>query len=321
MVVGPRGRRRAHAAAGDPRDPRHRASTRSAVRKVDRGARRRRPVGPPRPARHAPPGRRARPDARRSCSSLGLPVPPRPVQRPGRDDPARRRCPSREAYDIARSASSARASSRRSSLAVRTTGDATTPTTSAALYDYSRRLAADPRVSRVASIVDVDPRLDARAVPAPLRAPGGPADRFVADGAGAHHEGRPDRLHASYTRYGPNDDEARALVRDLRDPAVPLAPPAGVSVLVGGGAADVDDVVDRVVAGLPAHGRCSSSSPRTSSCSCCCARSSCRSRRWSMNTLSIVASFGALVWIFQDGNLSALARLRAAGLRGDHACP
>ena len=27
-----------------------------------------------------------------------------------------------------------------------------------------------------------------------------------------------------------------------------------------------------------------------------------------MNTLSIVASFGALVWIFQDGNLSALAR-------------
>ncbi len=24
-----------------------------------------------------------------------------------------------------------------------------------------------------------------------------------------------------------------------------------------------------------------------------------------MNTLSIVASFGALVWIFQDGNLSA----------------
>ena len=31
-----------------------------------------------------------------------------------------------------------------------------------------------------------------------------------------------------------------------------------------------------------------------------------------MNTLSIVASFGALVWIFQDGNLSALARLPAA---------
>ena len=32
-----------------------------------------------------------------------------------------------------------------------------------------------------------------------------------------------------------------------------------------------------------------------------------------MNTLSIVASFGALVWIFQDGNLSALLGSRPLG--------
>ena len=37
-----------------------------------------------------------------------------------------------------------------------------------------------------------------------------------------------------------------------------------------------------------------------------------------MNTLSIVASFGALVWIFQDGNLSAAARVPAARVRRDH---
>ena len=36
-----------------------------------------------------------------------------------------------------------------------------------------------------------------------------------------------------------------------------------------------------------------------------------------MNTLSIVASFGALVWIFQDGNLSALLGLPAARVRRD----
>ena len=44
-------------------------------------------------------------------------------------------------------------------LAVRTTGPATTPANVAALYDYSRRLAADPRIRRVDSLVDVDPRL------------------------------------------------------------------------------------------------------------------------------------------------------------------
>ena len=38
-----------------------------------------------------------------------------------------------------------------------------------------------------------------------------------------------------------------------------------------------------------------------------------------MNTLSIVACFGALVWIFQDGNLSSLLGLPAARVRRDHA--
>ena len=32
-----------------------------------------------------------------------------------------------------------------------------------------------------------------------------------------------------------------------------------------------------------------------------------------MNTLSIVASFGAMVWIFQDGNLSALLGFSRSG--------
>ncbi|HEY7130850.1 MAG TPA: MMPL family transporter, partial [Candidatus Limnocylindrales bacterium] len=44
-------------------------------------------------------------------------------------------------------------------LAIRTTGPATSPENVSALYDYSRRLAADPRVRRIDSLVDVDPRL------------------------------------------------------------------------------------------------------------------------------------------------------------------
>ena len=38
-----------------------------------------------------------------------------------------------------------------------------------------------------------------------------------------------------------------------------------------------------------------------------------------MNTLSILASFGALVWIFQDGNLSAPLGFQPLGLRRDDA--
>ena len=42
-----------------------------------------------------------------------------------------------------------------------------------------------------------------------------------------------------------------ALVADLRREGSALAPPAGMTVLVGGGAADVDDVVSRVSADFP----------------------------------------------------------------------
>ena len=44
-------------------------------------------------------------------------------------------------------------------LAVRTAGDVTDPDNIGRLHDYTRQLAADPRVKRVDSIVDLDPRL------------------------------------------------------------------------------------------------------------------------------------------------------------------
>ena len=79
-------------------------------------------------------------------------------------------------------------------LAVRTTGPATDPANLAALYDYSRRLAADPRVTRVDSLVDVDPRLTLRPVPAPVRRPQRPARPVRGDGPGGHDPRRPDRV-------------------------------------------------------------------------------------------------------------------------------
>src|SRR6266404_5739924 len=109
-------------------------------------------------------------------------------------------------------------------LAIRTTGPATSPANVAALYDYSRRLAADPRVVRVSGLVDVDPRLRLEQYQLLYADPNGPRDRFVATTLVATTK---DDLTAFtvFTPFGPNRDEGRALVRDLRSGSGPLAPP------------------------------------------------------------------------------------------------
>ena len=187
-------------------------------------------------------------------------------------------------------------------IAVRTEGPATDPANIARLYDYSRRLAADPRVNRVDSLVDVDPRISLGQYQLLYASPGGPPDRFTATALAATTKGDLTAFTVT-TGYGPNRDEARALVRDLRDPASALAPPPGVRVAVGGGAADVSDTVSRIAADFP----------RTALfivlATYVVLFMLLRSvwlplKAIIMNTLSITAAFGALVWVFQDGNLS-----------------
>ncbi len=218
--------------------------------------------------------------------------------------------PSREAYDVlAREFGEGEFAPL--VIAVRTTGAATSPENVAALYDYSRRLAADPRISRVASIVDLDERLTLEQYQLLYGSPAGPPDRFVAATLGATTKGDLTAFTVT-TPYGPNNPEARALVREMRDPASPLAPPAGVSILVGGGAADVDDVVSRVWADFP---RTAAFIVLTTFLVLFVLLRSVvlPIKALVMNTLSIVASFGALVWIFQDGNLSALLGFQPLG--------
>jgi RND superfamily putative drug exporter len=196
-------------------------------------------------------------------------------------------------------------------LAIRTSGPVVDPTNVAALFDYSRRLAADPRITRVDSLVDLDPRLRLEQYQLLYASPTGPPDRFVQRSLGATTKGDLTAF-TLYTPYGPNRPDGRALVRELRSGSGPLAPPAGVSVLVGGGAADVEDVVSRVAADFP----------RTAIFIVIATylvlfvllRSIVLpAKALVMNTLSIVASFGALVWIFQDGNLSAILGFEPLG--------
>ncbi len=98
--------------------------------------------------------------------------------------------------------------------------------------------------------------------------------------------------------------EGRALVESLRAPESALAPPAGLTVLVGGGPAEVTDVVDRVAADFPRTALFIFVT--TYLVLFLLLRSVVLPlKALIMNSLSILASFGALVWIFQDGNLSA----------------
>jgi RND superfamily putative drug exporter len=196
-------------------------------------------------------------------------------------------------------------------LAIRTTGPATSAANVDAMFDYSRRLAADPRIQGVDSYVDVDPRISREQYVLLYGAPTGPPDRFVATSLAATTKGDL-TLFTLTTPYGPNADGARALVAALRSVDGPLRPPTGATVLVGGGAADVVDVVDGIGAGFPRTALFIFVS--TYLVLFVLLRSVVLpAKALVMNTLSIVAAFGALVWIFQDGNLSAILGFQPLG--------
>ncbi len=91
----------------------------------------------------------------------------------------------------------------------------------------------------------------------------------------------------------------------MRNPDSSVAPPPGLTVLVGGGAAEVRDVVNRIAADFPRSAAFILIS--TYVVLFVLLRSVVLpAKALLVNGLSITASFGALVWIFQDGNLSAL---------------
>ena len=196
-------------------------------------------------------------------------------------------------------------------LAIRTPGPATSPADLAALYDYSRRLAADPRVTRVMGLVDVDPRLALAQYQLLYGDPAGPPDRFIQATLATSTAGDLTAFTV-YTPYGPNADAGRALVRDLRTATGPLAAPAGMTVLVSGGAAEVQDVVTEMAAEFPRTG--GFILVTTYLVLFVLLRSAVLpAKALVMNSLSIVASFGALVWIFQEGNLSAVFGFQPLG--------
>ena len=195
-------------------------------------------------------------------------------------------------------------------LLVFQTTDGSSPLTSdhvTALATFMRRVQADERVQRVESAVSLDPRITPEQYAVIYADPGRIGDAYGRLTAEATV--RQDVLLATVTgHFGQTDNRAKDLVRSIR--ATP--PPAGFRLLVGGGTAGVIDYADRLYEQFPRAAAIvvlaiylvllwtfgSVVLPL---------------KAVAMNVLSILASYGALVVIFQEGALADLLRFKPPG--------
>ena len=176
-----------------------------------------------------------------------------------------------------------------------------------ALANYMRRVEADPRVERTESIVTIDPRITPEQYALIYADPGRISDgyaKLIADSTV-----RDDTLLANaISHYGQTDNHSKDLVRAIR--ATP--PPDGFRLLVAGGTAGVIDYADRLYEQFPRAAllvvlviyiillRTFGSVVLPL-------------KAVVMNVLSILASYGALVIIFQEGALADLLHFQPLG--------
>ncbi|MBA3643914.1 MAG: MMPL family transporter, partial [Chloroflexia bacterium] len=169
-----------------------------------------------------------------------------------------------------------------------------------ALYDLSRLLATDPRIrlvqgpvpyaaglrpDQIASFVGARQRLERSGIETGL-------SRFASERAA---------VIIAYTNYLPNDDRNKALLDEIR------AHPVGgdLELLVDGGTAEIVDVVSLMYRDFPRA--VALILVATYVVLLMLFRSVILPlKAIVMNSLSILASYGALVWVFQEGHLSDL---------------
>ncbi len=192
-------------------------------------------------------------------------------------------------------------------VAVRMPGSVFRPENVSRLYDLTHSLARDPRVAGVESIVDLDPRITRTQYQLIYSDPSRISDPYGRELARIL-AGDSVTLVKLSSKYSPVSESSKQLVRDIRG----MKLPDGMSILVDGTSAEVIDVVDILYADAPrALGIVvvgiyailfllfrSVLLP---------------AKAIVMNTLSILASYGALVYIFQDGHFQSLLHFRSEG--------
>jgi RND superfamily putative drug exporter len=185
-------------------------------------------------------------------------------------------------------------------LAVQTHGPVLSKENIAALYSYVRRLEADPRVERVDSVVSADPRLTLEQYESFYAYPQLVTDPYL--GAILRSTVSGDTvLVAVISKYGMLDARSEALVQTIRN----TDPGHGMKILVDGGTAGNIDYVTSLYSDFPTAILIVAIT--TYVVLLLLFRSLVLPlKALIMNTLSILASYGALVIIFQNGFLHQL---------------
>jgi RND superfamily putative drug exporter len=208
-------------------------------------------------------------------------------------------------------------------LAVQTPTSPLDATTLTSLDTYVRSLEADPRVQRVTSIVSLDPRLSLAQYELLYGDPSAIADPYIAQSVAAlacpqivvvppASGAAPTCPHITmiqvFSKYGMLDPHSEALVEAIRS----TPPPGGLRTLVDGGTAGVIDYVNSLYGAFPA------ALAVVAAITFLVLMLLFRSlvlplKAILMNVLSILASYGALVFIFQEGHLSRLLNFTPLG--------
>jgi RND superfamily putative drug exporter len=192
-------------------------------------------------------------------------------------------------------------------LAVRTDGSPTSAANLTALDSYVRRIAADPRVAEVSSIVSLDPRLTLAQYQLMYSNPAAIADPYISQSL--HYLAGSDiTLVQVVSRYGFLDTQSEGLVQAIRN----TPPPAHLHVLVDGGTAGVIDYVNTLYSEFPR------ALLVVALITYIALMLLFRSlvlplKAIIMNLLSIVAAYGALVFIFQQGHFSNILNFTPLG--------
>ncbi len=191
-------------------------------------------------------------------------------------------------------------------------GDPTSPANIASVHDYAARLAGVRGVSRVEGPFDiVDPAtgqaLPTARVQALYAMPEGQRPPFVAQLLARYVRGATVRLDA-ITAYASESPAATTLIGTIRA----VAPPTGSETRVGGSSALGADFLAGEAARMPI------SVGWTMLASAVIlfllfGSVAIPLKAVVMTLLSVSASFGALVWIFQDGNLTSILNFQSVG--------
>lgn len=214
--------------------------------------------------------------------------------------------PSRRGYDLLRS-EYGQGQMDPILVAARLPGDVLAPENVDRLFDFTRAIERNPDVARVDSIVNVDTRLTRQQYQVLYAFPERAGDLYVSTALPQLARGDTTLVQV-YGKYSPIGPEAKALVHDIRQ----LGPIYGVTVLVDGGAAEVLDVVNRLYGEFP---RAVLLVVLTTYLVLFALFRSVvlPLKAIAMNTLSILASYGALVFVFQEGHFAELLRFTPLG--------